>query len=90
LNGFANTMYNALNTFTEPDTGAFTLDLNSISSASKSITSEINQFETGYIASQQTVLTADYTEAEVALQELPQEMQELNSELGFTNNSSNG
>jgi flagellar hook-associated protein 2 len=90
LNGFANSMYNALNTFTEPDTGAFTLDLSSISSASKSITSEINQFETGYIASQQTVLTADYTEAEVALQELPQEMQELNSELGFTNNSSNG
>jgi hypothetical protein len=54
------------------------------------LTSQINAFETGYIANQQTTLTADYTEAEVALQQLPQEMAELNSELGFTSSSSNG
>jgi flagellar hook-associated protein 2 len=90
LNGFANSMYNALNTFTSPANGAFTVDLSSIAASSVALTSQINNFETGYIASQTTLLTADYTEAEVALQQLPQEMQELNSELGFTNNSSGG
>jgi flagellar hook-associated protein 2 len=91
LNGFANTMYNALNTFTEPGNGAFTVDLNSISAESSTLTSEISDFETNYIASQQITLTAEYTSAEVALQQLPQQMQELNSELGFNSNgSSNG
>ena len=90
LNGFANTVNTALNTFTTPANGAFTVDLSSISASNAALTSQINDFETGYIASQQTTLTADFTEAEVALQQLPQQMQELNSELGFTNNSSNG
>jgi flagellar hook-associated protein 2 len=90
LNGFANSFNNSLNTYTEPTNGAFTVDLTSISTESGNLTSEINDFETNYIASQTTILTADYTSAEVALQQLPQEMQELNSELGFTNNSSGG
>lgn len=90
LNGFANTVNTALNTFTTPANGAFTVDLSSISASSAALTAQISNFETGYIASQQTILTADFSEAEVALQQLPQQMQELNSELGFTNNSSNG
>jgi len=52
------------------------------------LTSQINSFENGYIANQTTLLTADYTSAEVALQDLPQQMAELNSELGFTSKSS--
>ena len=90
LNGFSNSMYNALNNFTSPANGAFELDLNSISASNSSLTSQINDFENGYIASQETLLTADFTSAEVALQQLPQEMQELNSELGFTNSGNNG
>jgi len=90
LNGFANSVSNTLNNYTDPGNGAFTVDLSSISAESKSITSEINDFETNYIASQQTILTAEYSSAEVALQQLPEEMQQLNSELGFNNNSSNG
>jgi flagellar hook-associated protein 2 len=90
LNGFASTVNTALNTFTSPANGAFTVDLSSISASNSALTSQINAFETGYIANQQTTLTADYTEAEVALQQLPQEMAELNSELGFTSSSSNG
>ena len=90
LNGFANTTYNALNNFTSPANGAFKVDLSSISASSSSLTSQINDFENGYIANQQTLLTADFTSAEVALQQLPQEMQELNSELGFTNSGNNG
>jgi flagellar hook-associated protein 2 len=90
LNGFANSMYKALNTFTSPSNGAFKVDLSSIASENSDLTSQINNFESGYIASQQTLLTAEYSQAEIALQQLPQEMQELNSELGFNNNSSNG
>jgi flagellar hook-associated protein 2 len=90
LNGFANSMYNALNNFTTPANGAFKVDLNSIAASNSALTSQINDFENGYIASQQAILTADFTSAEVALQQLPQEMQELNSELGFTNSGNNG
>ena len=88
LNGFANSLTNTLSTFTDPANGAFTVDLSGISQSSANLTSEINSFETNYIANQQTVLTAMYSSAEIALQQLPQEMQQLNSELGFTNNGS--
>jgi flagellar hook-associated protein 2 len=87
LNGFASSFSNTLNTYTDPANGAFTVDLHSISSESKSITSEINTFETNYIAGQETILTAEYSAAEVALQQMPEQMQQLNSELGFNNNS---
>jgi flagellar hook-associated protein 2 len=90
LNGFANSFYNSLNTFTSPAQGAFKVDLSGISSSSASLTSQINDFESGYIASQQTSLTADFSAAEIALQQLPEETQQLNAELGFNNNSSNG
>jgi len=82
LNGFANSVNNSLNTFTDPANGAFTVDLSSISASSADITSQINNFETGYIANQQTVLTAMYSAAEIALQQLPQEMAQINAELG--------
>jgi flagellar hook-associated protein 2 len=88
LNGFANSLTNTLNTFTDPANGAFTVDLSGISTSSAGLTLEISDFETNYIANQQTILTAMYSSAEIALQQLPQEMQELNSELGFTNNGS--
>jgi flagellar hook-associated protein 2 len=88
LNGFASSVNTALNAFTSPANGAFTVDLSSISASNAALTAEISNFETGYIASQQTLLTADFTSAEVALQQLPQQMAELNSELGFTSKSS--
>jgi flagellar hook-associated protein 2 len=91
LNGFANSLYNSLNTFTMPSTGAFSVDLSSYATQNSALNSQINDFETNYIASQQTILTAEYSKAEVALQQLPQEMQQLNAELGFNSNgSSNG
>jgi len=89
LNGFGNSMYNALNAFTSPANGAFQVDLSSISASSTAITSEISNFETGYIASEQLSLTASFSNAEIALQQLPQQMAQLNTELGF-NTSSNG
>jgi flagellar hook-associated protein 2 len=87
LNGFANSLSTSLNSLTDPANGAFTVDLSSISTTNTDLTSEINDFETNYIANQQTVLTAMYSSAEIALQQLPQEMQQIQAELG---NNSNG
>jgi flagellar hook-associated protein 2 len=86
LNGFANSVTNALTTFTDPANGAFTVDLNGITAANTNLTSQINNFETSYIANQQTVLTAEFSKAEIALQQLPQEMQQIQAELGNNNN----
>lgn len=90
LNGFANSLYSSLNLYTEAPDGAFEVDLNSMSNENSELSSEISDFETNYISAQQTILTADFSKAEEALQELPEEMQQLNSELGFTSSSSNG
>jgi flagellar hook-associated protein 2 len=91
LNGFANSMYNSLNTFTSPANGAFTVDLSSIASENSDLTKQINDFESGYIASQQTILTADYSEAETALQDLSQKMAQIDALLGLTSSgNSNG
>jgi flagellar hook-associated protein 2 len=87
LNGFANSLSTSLSSLTDPANGAFTVDLSSISTTNTDLTSEINDFETNYIANQQTVLTAMYSSAEIALQQLPQEMQQIQAELG---NNSNG
>jgi flagellar hook-associated protein 2 len=88
LNGFANSANNKLTTFTNPATGAFTVDLKSISNTSAGLTQQINNYETGYIASQQLILTAMYSAAEIALQSLPQQMAQINAELG--NNTKSG
>ncbi len=89
LNGFANSMYNALNAFTSPANGAFKVDLSSIASENADLTSQINDFETGYIASQQTILTNEFSQAEIALQQLPQQMAQLNVLLGLTPTGNN-
>ena len=91
LNGFANSVYNTLNNYTSPANGAFSVDLNSMAATNTDLTSQINDYETGYIASQQTILTADFSQAEVALQQLPQQMAQLNALLGLTpTGNSNG
>jgi flagellar hook-associated protein 2 len=91
LNGFANSVYNALNTYTSPANGAFKVDLSSMAATNADLTSQINDYESGYIASQQTVLTADFSQAEVALQQLPQQMAQINALLGLTSTgNSNG
>lgn len=84
LNGFANSFYGVLNTYTSPADGAFQVDLKSFSAQNNALTSEISDFETNYIASQQTILTNEFSQAEIALQSLPEQMQQLNAELGLT------
>ncbi len=84
LNGFAASMNNALTTFTEPADGAFTVDLGGFKASYSDLTTQISNFETNYIASQQTQLTAMYSSAEIALQQLPAQLAQIQAELGVT------
>jgi flagellar hook-associated protein 2 len=89
LNGFANSMDQQLTSFISPAEGAFTVDLQSMNSQITDLQNDISDFQTNYIAPLQTQLQADYSKAEIALQELPNQLKEIDQELGL-NNSSNG
>ena len=88
LNGFSNSVYKTLHTYTNAGNGAFKVDLSSISQTNTDLTTEINDFENGYIATQKTLLTAMYSSAETALEQLSEKMKQLDSELGFNSSSS--
>jgi flagellar hook-associated protein 2 len=85
LNGFATSLSGQLDNLTNPATGAFTIDLSSNSHDYQDLASHISDFESIYIARQQTSLTAMYSKAEIALQQLPTQMSQIQAELG--NNS---
>ncbi|HEY6489178.1 MAG TPA: flagellar filament capping protein FliD [Terracidiphilus sp.] len=88
LNGFANSLDQQLTSFTDPSNGAFTLDLQSISSQETDLQTDISNFQTNYIQPLQTQLQSEYSQAEILLQELPNEMKQISAELG--QNNSNG
>jgi flagellar hook-associated protein 2 len=90
LNGFAAEVGNQLSSFTSPSDGAFTLDLQSIKSESTDLQTSINNFQTNYIVPLQTQLQSEFSQAEIALQSMPQQQQQLSAELGNNTNSSNG
>lgn len=81
-NGFANFMGNQLSSLTDPANGAFTVDLQSISSENTQLQSQINNYQT-YVSAQQTLLTAEYNQADITLQEIPEEQAQINAELGY-------
>jgi flagellar hook-associated protein 2 len=76
FNGFANSLDQQLTGFTSPADGAFTVDLQNIN------------FQNNYITPLKTQLNAEYSQAEILLQQLPEEMQQINTELGENNKSS--
>ena len=84
LNGFANSVNNALSGFTQPASGAFTVDLRGFNTSYNDLTKQIANFETNYIANQQAKLTAMYSQAEVALQQLPAQLAQIQAMLGVT------
>lgn len=88
LNGFAQQFSSQLSEFADPATGAIAQEISNLNQQYSGLQSQINDYESGYIASQQTVLTAMYSKAEIALQQLPAEMQQIQAQLG-NNNSSN-
>jgi flagellar hook-associated protein 2 len=88
LNGFANSLDQQLTSFISPSDGAFTVDLQSISSENSTLQDDINNFETNTIDPLRTQLQSEYSQAEIALQQLPGEIKDVDAELG-TNSSSN-
>ncbi len=90
LNGFASSLDQQLTSFISPADGAFTLDLSSISTEITGLQTDVTNFQTNYIVPLQAQLQSEYSQAEILLQQLPQEMQQINTELGLNNNSSSG
>jgi len=90
LNGFANSLDQQLTSFLSPSDGAFTVDLQSLNSQNTELQDDITNFQTNIIDPLQTQLQAEFSKAEIALQQLPGEMKDVNAELGLNNNSSNG
>jgi len=88
LNGFANSLDQQLTSFISPSDGAFTVDLQSMNSQITDLQTNISNFQTNYIQPLQTQLQSEYSQAEIALQELPNEMKQIDAELGENNSSS--
>ncbi len=88
LNGFASSVQANLKVFSDPGSGVLTEDLNNMTQQNNGLQSDVNNYESGYIASQRTVLTNMYSKAEIALQQLPATLKQLQAQLG--NNSSGG
>jgi flagellar hook-associated protein 2 len=86
--GFANTMNTQLTSFISPSDGAFTVDLQSISSQTTALNTDISNFQTNVIAPLQTQLQTEYSNAEIALQELPNELKDVDTELGLNSSTS--
>ena len=82
LNGFANSVQSALTSFTNTGSGAFSVDLQSLTQTNTDLTDSINNFEDVYIANQKTLLTTMYSKAESALQSLPTQLKQIQAELG--------
>jgi flagellar hook-associated protein 2 len=87
LNGFANSMDQQLTNFLSPADGAFTVDLSSISTEYSGLQTDVSNFETNYITPLKAQLTSEYSQAEILLQQLPTEMQQINTELGLNTKS---
>lgn len=87
LNGFAQQFSSSIGQFNNPATGAIAKEIQNLNQQYSNLQSQVNDYESGYIASQQTVLTAMYSKAEIALQQLPAEMQQIQTQLGNNNNS---
>ena len=86
-NGFAANLNTQLNALTDPAEGAFTVDLRSITRENTDLQQQINTFQS-YLNTQKTLLTAEYNKADIALQELPQQLKEIEAELGESTSSS--
>ncbi len=86
-NGFAGSLSSTLNAFTDPTEGAFKVDLQSISSENQDLTDQTNTLEL-YLTSQQTILTAQYNAADIAIQQLPQHIKQIQALLNPNADSS--
>lgn len=81
LNGFAHTFESSLNSYTNLAKGSLALGITNLNTTYTNLQSQVDEYESGYIASQKTVLTAMYSKAEIALQSLPATLKQLQAEL---------
>jgi len=88
LNGFAGSLDQQLTSFTNPADGAFTVDLQSISTENTGLQTDITNFQNNIIAPLKVQLTAEFSAAEIALQQLPGEIRDVDAELGINTSSS--
>jgi flagellar hook-associated protein 2 len=88
LNGFANSLDQQLTSFISPADGAFTVDLQSISTETAGLQTDITNFQANVIVPLQAKLQSDFSQAEILLQQLPQQIKQIDTELG--QNSSSG
>ena len=86
LNGFAQQVSTQIGVFNSPASGSITDEIKNLNQQYTSLQSQISDFESGYIASQQTSLTAMYSKAEIALQELPAQLKQIQAQLGGNSN----
>jgi len=84
--GFAGTLSSTLSTYTDPTQGAFTVDLKSVTSEYQDLTDQTNTLEL-YVTSQQSILTAKYNAADIAIQQLPQKLKQLQALLNPNSNN---
>ncbi len=87
LNGFANTLDQQLTSFISPADGAFTVDLQSIGTQTSGLQTDISNFQTNVITPLQTQLQSEFSQAEILLQQLPNEMKQIDEELGENSTS---
>ncbi|HSY37727.1 MAG TPA: flagellar filament capping protein FliD [Acidobacteriaceae bacterium] len=86
-NGFAGVLDTQLTSFTNAADGAFTVDLQSIKTEITGLQTNITNFEANVIAPLQTKMQSDFSQAEILLQQLPQQIRQINTELGQNNSS---
>jgi flagellar hook-associated protein 2 len=82
-NGFAQMLNGQMTALTDATSGAFTVDLQSISNENTDLQNQINDFQ-NYLNTQQTLLTNEYNQADILLQQLPNEQAQINAELGYS------
>jgi len=86
--GFASSLADQLAPILDPTDGAFSIELKGMSDGQKCFQDQIDNYEI-YIANEQTLLTQQYTQVDLALRQLPLLQQQINSELNFTGSSNN-
>ena len=90
LNGFGGSLDKQLTSFINPADGAFTVDLQSISTQTRGLRADITTFEANVIAPLRTKLQSDLSLAEILLQQLPRQMKQISTELGQNTSSTGG
>ena len=86
--GFASSLHDQLTPLTDSTQGAFSIEINGMNDSQKSFQDQIDNFEI-YIASQRTLLTAQYTQVDLALRQLPLLQQQIDAQLSALSTNSN-